>query len=125
MTILKDIFIAGLGGFIGTALRLTISLLLVKYSKNFPAGTFAVNIIGSFLIGVFYILASGHLKLLFITGFCGGFTTFSSLSLENFILIDNGKMSVALLYIILSIILGILGVFLGLKTATLWLETSS
>lgn len=81
----KAMIIAGLGGFIGTCLRfLTGKLAHVITVSAFPWGTFAVNIIGSFVIGIFFGLAekthviSPSMNVFLITGFCGGFTTFSS-----------------------------------------------
>ena len=81
----KAMMLAGLGGFIGTCLRfLTGKLAHVITVSAFPWGTFAVNVIGSFVIGIFFGLAekthviSPSMNVFLITGFCGGFTTFSS-----------------------------------------------
>jgi len=82
-------------------------------------GTFTVNMIGSILIG--FILGifinsdmlTTNLKLFLVVGFCGGFTTFSSFTNENFILLQNGQYLTALIYIFGSILLGILAVYIG------------
>ncbi len=83
-------------------------------------GTFLVNIIGCFMIGVFsayFLKTDNALKYLFIVGFCGGFTTFSAFSVENWSLWQNGNYWVMVAYILLSIIVGMFAVFLGFKIA--------
>ncbi|WP_262706737.1 fluoride efflux transporter CrcB [Kaistella carnis] len=88
--------------------------------NSFPMGTFVVNIIGCFLIGVltsYFLKVDNYLKFLLITGFCGGFTTFSTFSAENFSLWQNGNYPVLLLYVLLSIIVGLIAVYLGLQVA--------
>ena len=86
---------------------------------HFPAGTFVVNILGCFLIGLFDALAernnviSPDLRLALTTGFCGGFTTFSTFANENMNLLRNGDYLYFSTYIILSIVLGIGAVMLG------------
>jgi CrcB protein len=82
-------------------------------------GTFLINLIGCFIIGMIYAIASrnattgSEIKLLLATGFCGGFTTFSAFAFENLELFKSGQYLTALLYIILSVVLGILAVILG------------
>ncbi len=112
--------LAGLGGFLGSTLRYTVGELLRKiWQQPFPLGTFAVNIIGSFIIGLAagllakYTMSDSGLKYFIITGFCGGFTTFSSFSIENIQLIKQDHWQIALLYIATSIVFGLLAVFLG------------
>ncbi|MCB0708504.1 MAG: fluoride efflux transporter CrcB [Chitinophagaceae bacterium] len=113
----KDFLLIGLGGAAGSVLRYATGLLLSN--KHFPIATFSVNIIGSFIIGVVFALSirdesfSNNWKLFLATGLCGGFTTFSAFSLENMGLLQSGKYSIALLYIGLSIVLGIAATFLG------------
>ena len=86
---------------------------------QFPAGTFVVNILGCFFIGLFDAMAeknnliSPDVRLALTTGFCGGFTTFSTFANENMNLLRNGDYMNFSLYIILSIILGIGAVILG------------
>ncbi len=112
--------IAGLGGFIGTCLRfLTGKFAHFVTSSPFPWGTFAVNIIGAFIIGIFFGLAekthliSPSMNVFLITGFCGGFTTFSSFSEDIFLLIQQKHWAYFGLYVGLSLLLGVLLVWLG------------
>lgn len=84
-----------------------------------PIGTFTVNIVGCFIIGFLFslfekITVSGELRLLLITGFLGGFTTFSSFSLETINLIRNSEYSAALINILGNLILGLAFVIIGM-----------
>ncbi len=116
----KAMSIAGLGGFIGTCLRfLTGKLAHVITVSAFPWGTFAVNIIGSFVIGIFFGLAekthviSPSMNVFLITGFCGGFTTFSSFADDMYLLLQQKHWLYFGLYVGLSFILGLVLVWLG------------
>ncbi len=88
---------------------------------SFPAGTFTVNIVGCFLIGLFDALAqknniiSPEWRLALTTGLCGGFTTFSTFANENFNLLKNGDYIIFSTYLILSILLGLGAIFLGIS----------
>lgn len=115
-----NIIIVGLGGFLGTTFRYIVGRIFIFYNLiNFPFSTLSVNIIGSFILGFLMriILNSnmiGTKLALFLTiGFCGGFTTFSTFSYDNFLLFKNGLIFQAILNILLSIILGILAVLAG------------
>jgi CrcB protein len=116
---IKNVILVGLGGSIGSMARYA-AMLLIK-SKSFPYATLTVNIIGSFIIGLLFALSikedglTDNWKLFLATGICGGFTTFSAFSLENMGLIQNGKIGLAVTYILLSIILGIVAGFLGYR----------
>lgn len=109
-----------LGGGTGSVLRYCVQMMLheriVPYS--FPWATFTVNILGSFLIGLFYTLSarfnlSTEVRLLLTTGLCGGFTTFSTFSNDGLILIKQEFYGMFALYTLLSITLGVLAAFAG------------
>ncbi len=114
------ILIIGLGGFFGTISRYLSQELVNKlFSSQIPLGTLAVNIVGSFLIGIIYALSeknnlfSSELKMFLAVGFCGGFTTFSSFAYENMNLLKEGHYLSFLLYISISVIVGLFAVFSG------------
>lgn len=116
----KAMLIAGAGGFLGTCGRYLVGKLAHHlFSSPFPYGTFAVNIIGCFIIGLFFGLAektnliSSNMNVFLITGFCGGFTTFSSFSDDMYLLMQNKHWGYFAVYLGLSIILGILLVWVG------------
>lgn len=109
-----------LGGGTGSVLRYCVQMALheriVPYS--FPWATFTVNIIGSFLIGLFYALSerfnlSTEVRLMLTAGLCGSFTTFSTFSNDGLILIKQGFYGVFILYTLLSITLGIIAALAG------------
>ena len=117
---IKEMLIAGAGGFVGTGLRYLIGVLAKQWcSGTFPLGTFIVNALGCLIIGVVYGLSekSGVLNinhvLLLATGFCGGFTTFSAFANETWLLGTKGDMLMSALYVAASIIVGIVCVWLG------------
>jgi len=123
---IKEVSIIGIGGAVGSILRYTTGQYIAKqFPHAIPTGTLLVNIIGclliGFLIGFFdkQQIINAHLKLLLITGFCGGFTTFSTFAAENYNLITNNQIPQALLYIGLSVILGLLAVWAGLSISKL------
>lgn len=116
---LRALLIVGSGSFAGGALRYLISQLMKPVSTGFPVGTFSVNIIGCFLIGLIYGLfaryssSSSDWCLLLTTGLCGGFTTFSTFCNESMTMVQNGSWGTLFLYIGGSIVLGLAAVFLG------------
>lgn len=114
---LKEILLVGAGGFIGSILRYLFSALLSSTLILHPIniGTLTVNVVGSFIIGLLLASTSAtHWYFLAIVGFCGGFTTFSTFSLELFVLIKEGHYSHGLLYLTLSVCICVLFVWLGM-----------
>jgi len=117
---IKLIMIAGAGGFLGTVARfLTSRYFQNLFLSSFPFGTFIVNITGCLLIGIFYgmsergNLLSPDVRIFLTVGICGGFTTFSSLSNDAFLLLQEKEWLKVSLYASLSFFLGLVAVYLG------------
>lgn len=112
---MQKILLVAIGGAIGSIARFKLSELMVNQAIywKFPLGTFTVNILGCLVIGALAGLAdqcelfSPDWKLFLFTGLLGGFTTFSAFGLETMMLLRNGDMMTALLYVLLSVIIGI------------------
>ncbi|MCM1115082.1 MAG: fluoride efflux transporter CrcB [Clostridium sp.] len=108
----------GLGGFVGAILRYLISLIPIKNPASFPVNTFIINIAGAFAIGCIAFAVSKNenidpkLLLFLKVGICGGFTTFSTFSLETAELIKGGSVVTAVVYVIASVALSVLVVML-------------
>jgi CrcB protein len=116
----KNILLVGLGGAVGSIARyLGQKYISQLFSYSFPIGTFIVNILGCFLIGIFYGLANKYeyftpaYRLLLMTGFCGGFTTFSAFTVEGMQLLDQQRFLIFTLYFVFSVLLGLLATFTG------------
>lgn len=117
---IKVLLIIGTGGFVGSISRyLAQQLIQERFDSSFPLGTLAVNILGSFIIGVVYALSekgdilSPEWRLFLAVGLCGGFTTFSSFAYENFQMMKMEQFFFAALYMGLSLFLGILATYVG------------
>ncbi len=114
---LKNFLLVGLGGMIGSMIRYA-AYLGIK-NQPFPYATFSVNVAGSFIIGIIAGLAtknadfSTEWRLFLATGICGGFTTFSSFSVECLQLVQQNKLLAAMAYVSLSILLGTAAAFIG------------
>lgn len=119
---LKNLIIVALGGGVGSALRYLLQETLHKHIENFePYGTFVVNILGCLLLGLLAgfaeqgKLVNASMNLLLISGFCGGFTTFSTFAYQGNTLFLSNKPMQAILYIGLSVIVGLLAAYFGYK----------
>jgi fluoride exporter len=119
---IKNILLVGLGGGIGSIVRyLCQKWLAGHYPHSFPWGTFTVNITGCLLIGIFWgmtfksLNAAETWKLLLMTGFCGGFTTFSAFTMEGIGLLKQEKLFMFFSYVAGSIIIGLLATYAGMK----------
>tara|TARA_R110002051_G_scaffold97131_1_gene167291 strand:+ start:2470 stop:2841 length:372 start_codon:yes stop_codon:yes gene_type:complete len=117
---MKQMLLVFLGGGLGSVLRYLISKTYNPYFTNFYFGTFLANSIGCLLIGFLLGLSAKHnyltqnQTLLLATGFCGGFTTFSSFAFENHSFLKAGEILNFSLYTLVSIVLGVIAVALGL-----------
>lgn len=117
---MKNLFLVFVGGGFGSVLRYIIGKLLNTSTETFPYGTFLANILGSLLIGFILgyaakseTLTQNH-TLLLATGFCGGFTTFSTFAYENHVFLKSGDFLSFALYTVASFAVGFLAVFLGI-----------
>jgi len=119
MHYLNYLYIAA-GGAFGALSRYLLSTWIYNKSQSaFPLGTFIVNIIGCFLLGAFYTLTleksviSPQVRMMISVGFLGAFTTFSTFSLETMNIIKANNLTLALLNVGLSVVLGLIAVWLG------------
>ncbi|HLF62619.1 MAG TPA: fluoride efflux transporter CrcB [Saprospiraceae bacterium] len=116
---MKILLIIGTGSFIGGVLRYLLSFFIqAKFLSTFPFGTLGVNIAGCFAIGIVFALSertnmSSEWRLFLATGICGGFTTFSAFSHETFGLLRDGQLWYASVYVITSVLFGVLATFIG------------
>ena len=109
------------GGAIGAVLRYMLSSAVQNiYGSSFPYGMLVCNVLGSMLLGILYdslskvSLFSDNIKLFIQVGILGSFTTFSAFSLESFLMIEKGDYSAAIIFILISVILSILGLVSGI-----------
>ena len=108
-----------IGGGVGAMARYFVTVNLAGKLGNFPIGTMAVNIFGSFLMGLVVGIIAGrssleNVRLLLAVGFLGGFTTFSSFSAETLTLIQGGQIFSAMTNILVSVVAGLAACFAGL-----------
>lgn len=123
---MKHLALIAIAGAVGAVARYT--LVNLVGGRNFPWGTLTVNILGSLLMGVAYIviveksLISPEMKPLFMTGFLGAFTTFSAFSLEAWEFLDRGEALQALTYVAGSVIFCLMAVMVGVFVTRLALN---
>ncbi|HOX78102.1 MAG TPA: fluoride efflux transporter CrcB [Bacteroidales bacterium] len=118
---LKMFLITGAGGFIGSGLRYLVQRVIAIYLPvTFPFATLFINVFGSLLIGIIYALSdktsmlNPEMRIFLAIGVCGGFTTFSTFSLDTYSLVKDGAYLFVSLYIFASVILSIAAVFAGI-----------
>ncbi|RTK96434.1 MAG: fluoride efflux transporter CrcB [Neisseriaceae bacterium] len=122
---MKEISLVFIGAGFGGVCRFVLGSLIISImGKNFPWATMSINLIGSFLMGFLFVLISNRLAdlaplltPLILVGILGGFTTFSSFSIETLKLIQNGKLAYALTYVLISTIIGVSFAGLGFMIA--------
>ena len=117
---IRNLLLVAIGGAVGSVLRYLLSCI----NTSFPWCTFAVNILGSLLIGLLVGLVSKgvlspEMKLLMVTGFCGGFTTFSTFANESFGMMKAGDVLQMALYVGVSVVIGILAVWGGMALSNM------
>jgi len=123
----KAILLVALGGAVVSVARYKLSGLVLHHTTDwrFPAGTFAVNVLGCLVAGVLAGLVEKHqmfsadTRLLLFTGVLGGFTTFSAFGLETMVLLKRGDLAIAGANVVLSVIAGLVALWLGLGLASL------
>ena len=117
---MKNLILVFIGGGVGSSLRYLLGKYMNSTQTGIPWGTFTANILGSLLIGIILGIAakndtlSQSQILLLATGFCGGFTTFSTFAYENHVFLKSGDFTNFALYTIGSFVVGFLAVFLGM-----------
>ncbi len=118
---MNEILLVGAGGALGAASRHLVGVMSLRlFGSGFPAGTFIVNIVGSLAMGIFIGLlaiklqGSESLRLFVATGFLGGFTTFSSFSLDFNTLWDRGDTLLAIGYVVASVVVALLSLMFGM-----------
>jgi CrcB protein len=124
---MKGLLLIALGGAVGSVARYKLSGYILHHTIDwrFPAGTFAVNVIGCLVAGVLAGLAERHdllspdARLLLFTGVLGGFTTFSAFGLETMFLLKRGELAIASANVILSVAAGLVALWFGLSVGSM------
>lgn len=123
---MEKILFIGSGGFIGAVMRYWISgWVYEKWGTAYPYGTFVVNIAGAFLLGLImsateeHLVLPAHIKMAVTVGILGAFTTFSTFCYESMMLIQEGNVLRAFLNIAVSLLVGLVFVFVGIKAGKL------
>jgi CrcB protein len=117
----RSFILVGIGGFIGSIARYLVAVAMSGVvSSSFPWPTLIVNVAGCFLIGVFFAVSdrgsqlSPEWRIFLTTGFCGGFTTFSTFSYESLRLLQDGEYFYVAIYVLASVVIGLLATLLGI-----------
>ncbi|UZR93755.1 fluoride efflux transporter CrcB [Chondrinema litorale] len=117
---MKNLLLIFIGGGLGSCCRYLLSLWLNTPASNFPLGTFAANVLSCMVLGFASILVieklelSTHIRFLIMTGFCGGFSTFSTFDSEIFAIIERDNYLSSLIYAVISILAGLGALFIGM-----------
>ncbi len=119
--------LVGLGGLLGANARYILGGLLARSLKTtFPYETLVINVVGSFVLGFFMVVATDRFelppehRLLFAIGFLGSFTTFSTFTYETLVLLEEGDLLLGLANIVASVALGVLAGYLGILLGRLF-----
>jgi len=122
---LKNILLVGLGGFAGSIARYLVYAWLEK-GRSLPLATLTVNLVGSLILGLFigYYISKGaesnNMRLLIAVGFCGSFTTFSTLAFELWEMVTDNRLDSMMLYLLASVVFGMLLIFAGIEIGKLF-----
>jgi CrcB protein len=117
----RSILFVGIGGFLGSVARYLVSIAVAaNFNSSFPLATLIVNVAGCLLIGILYGLTdrgqlmSPEMRIFLTTGFCGGFTTFSTFSYESIALAQGGEFLYLAINVALSVVLGFAATYAGI-----------
>ena len=110
--------LVALGSGVGGVFRYLLADLINRFAHGFPLATLMVNVLGSFVMGIFFVLCAHSadqvvFQALLMAGLLGGFTTFSSFSLDTMSLLEEGKLLFAVVYVLVSVMFSVEGVYWG------------
>lgn len=118
---MSNILLVAVGGAIGSVARYLVGLWATRLAgPNFPWGTLTVNVVGAFAIGLFVEMvarrfdASTEMRAFIVTGILGGFTTWSSFTLDTMVLFERGEIGLSALYLLASLLVSFAAIFAGL-----------